>query len=51
MAKTAFDEDPEPEQKDRFWVPPNERKNVDEGPDSDAMNEETGNDMDDWEPE
>jgi hypothetical protein len=46
MVKTSFGEEPEPEKKDRFWVPPENRKDVDEGPLSDAVGSGTGNDQD-----
>jgi hypothetical protein len=41
----AWGEEVEPEQKDKYWVPESDRSDVDEGPESDALDDETGDDM------
>jgi len=47
----AWGEPVEPEDPDdEYYVPPEERKDIDEGPGSDALDDETGDDMEGWEP-
>lgn len=43
----AWGEPVEDEVEDDYWVPEGERKEVDEGPLSDALDDETGDDMGD----
>jgi hypothetical protein len=45
----AWGEEIGPIQKDRFWVPPAERKDTDEGEGTDALGD-GGDDMEGWEP-
>lgn len=51
MPTNAWGEEVAPEERDEFWVPPEERKDVDEGDQSDALTEETGDDMDGFNPD
>jgi len=48
--KTVFGEEPDPEVIDDWWVPEEERLEEDGGPESDALDDETGDDMADWKP-
>lgn len=47
---TSDGQEPDLEQEDRYWVPESKRKDVDKGKYSDALNKETGDDMDGWKP-
>lgn len=47
---TAYGDEPEPEEQDKWWVPEEDRKDVDEGPGSDALDDETDDDMAGWVP-
>lgn len=51
MTLNVFGEPVEPEDpNDPFWVPEDQRKDVDEGPESDALDDLTGDDLDGWKP-